>query len=263
MKQEYKIIKLPDNYLLNFYKFKDLENRSFSLITDHSKTERNVEDDYVKGRSCYKRIMQTPDLTVQGKNSIKNLELLTAMIGKSPNLEKLHFEDMIFTKDHKTALANVAKAKFLHKLYINFDNMIPGSELASAELANSNSLIEIYIRFRCTAWHTIYSYYAIIKPLFKIPTLKKLMFQLCAKEDCEGFADENNAAISEMIKDHFKERTKESTDENYSKIISANFYPSFIALHYGDIPLAIDVIGNIAKQYGVLSSFDVEYSYYR
>lgn len=257
MKQEHIIIKLPGNYSLKFYKLTDRELLSFNQLIQNN-PDITVEVPHIRNRTCYKKIMEITDLTVCGKHNIKYLELLTAMIGKSPNLEKLHFESMIFTKDHKTALANVAKAKFLRTLYINFDNMIPSSELASAELANSNSLIEIYIGFRSTTWNTIYSYYAIIKPLFKIPTLKKLIFQLCTKDDCEGFADENNAAISEMIKDYFKERT----DENYSKIINTSFYPSFIALHYGDTPLAIDVIGNIAKQYAVLSSFDVEYSYY-
>jgi hypothetical protein len=178
------------------------------------------------------------------------------MISKSPQLTTLSCGNAIITKEYKKVLANLAKSKLLHTLYINFDNMTLGTEIASGELASSNSLKAIYIKFKATVWHTTDYYCKIIAPLFKISSLKNLTIQLDSKQRCEKFAEENDVALNEMLANHFQE----NFDTNGAKTISENFFPSFIALKCEGIP--VEVVGTIAKLYVTAPTLNIEYSYY-
>jgi|GEM_PF-5220949 len=153
---------------------------------------------------------------------------------------------------HVKVLANLAKSESLHTLFIKFNNMRSGTELASQQLADSKSLKTIYISFNTIFNHSKH-YCEIIEPLIKVFSLCNLIFIFSSHQTAKCFVDTYKPEIDSMV--------EKRAEKDCSQIIRENFYQGFTALHYGQMLLHTDIIGVIAEKYANATTLPVEYSH--
>jgi hypothetical protein len=250
MKQENIITRWSGCYSLNFYEFSRKELQSFEQLLQNN-PDITIEEPRIKNRTCYKKIMEIINFSLHydydQEIEVKELELLTAMVGKSLSVEAFNFKNIAVIPEHIKVLANLAKSKVLHTLCIGFENAFPGIAHTCAELINSNSLKTIYLKFSGDCWFRPADYQAVIKNLIKIPKLDALIIQLGSKSECSKFVNENNAAIKQMIADYSREKS----------------HTSFQALlNIPEISLPIEIIRHITEDiHAKISSLEIEYSF--